>query len=157
MTHLRTCEETRGDFCISTDKNRLDIEIIHHFLAEESYWSKDVPSSVVRKAVSNSLCFGVFKGDEQVGFARVVSDYVTFAWLADVFILKEYRGIGLSKWMLEFIMSHPDLQVLRRWMLATRDAQRLYEKYGFKPVAHPERLMENHQPDVYKDAHVDLH
>lgn len=155
LTHQKTYEERREDFCISTDKDRLNIEVIHYFLANESYWSKDIPLSVVHKAVSNSLCFGVFKGDEQVGFARVVSDYVTYAWLADVFILKEYRGLGLSKWMLEFIMSHPDLQVLRRWMLATRDAHKLYSRYGFKPVAHPERLMENHQPDVFKAAWVD--
>jgi len=140
---------------MSTDKTRLDIEVIYHFLASESYWSKDIPFHVVRKAVSNSLCFGVFKGDEQVGFARVVSDCVTFAWLADVFILKEYRGIGLSKWMLDVIMSHPDLQILRRWMLATRDAHELYSRYGFKPIAHPERLMENHLPDVFEDALVD--
>ena len=152
MTLQTNYEIRREDFCISTDKKRLDIEVIHHFLANKSYWSKGIPLPVVRKAVSNSLCFGVFKGDEQVGFARVVSDYVTFAWLADVFILKECRGIGLSKWMLEVIMSHPDLQVLRRWMLATRDAHGLYAKYGFKPVAHPERLMENHQPDVFIDA-----
>lgn len=152
MTLQTNYEVRREDFCISTDKKRLDIEVIHHFLANKSYWSKDIPLPVVRKAVGNSLCFGVFKGDEQVGFARVVSDYVTFAWLADVFILKECRGIGLSKWMLEVIMSHPDLQVLRRWMLATRDAHGLYAKYGFKPVAHPERLMENHQPDVFIDA-----
>jgi len=152
LTLQTNYEIRREDFCISTDKKRLDIEVIHHFLANKSYWSKGIPLPVVRKAVSNSLCFGVFKGDEQVGFARVVSDYVTFAWLADVFILKECRGIGLSKWMLEVIMSHPDLQVLRRWMLATRDAHGLYAKYGFKPVAHPERLMENHQPDVFIDA-----
>jgi GNAT superfamily N-acetyltransferase len=94
----------------------------------------------------------VFKGVEQIGFARIVSDYVTFAWLADVYILEEYRGRGLSKWMLEFIMSHPDLQGLRRWMLATRDAHGLYYKYGFQPISHPERLMEIHQPDVYKEA-----
>jgi GNAT superfamily N-acetyltransferase len=152
LTLQTNYEVRREDFCISTDKKRLDIEVIHHFLENKSYWSKDIPLPVVRKAVSNSLCFGVFKGDEQVGFARVVSDYVTFAWLADVFILKECRGIGLSKWMLEVIMSHPDLQVLRRWMLATRDAHGLYAKYGFKPIAQPERLMENHQPEVFKNA-----
>lgn len=152
MTLQKTYEVRKDEFCISTDKNRLDTEVIHHFLAYESYWSEDIPLHVVRKAISNSLCFGVFKGDEQVGYARVVSDYVTFAWLADVFILENYRGLGLSKWMLEVIMSHPDLQVLRRWMLATRDAHGLYAKYGFVPIAHPERLMENHQPDVFIDA-----
>ena len=152
MTLQNNYEVRRGDFYISTDKNRHNIEVIHDFLAYESYWSMDIPLHVVRKAISNSLCFGVFKGDEQVGFARVVSDYVTFAWLADVFILKEYRGTGLSKWLLEVIMRHPDLQILRRWMLATRDAHELYSRYGFKPIAHPERLMENHQPDVFEDA-----
>ena len=155
MAYLRNYEEQKGDFLISTENKRFDIASIHRFLAYESYWSKDIPLPIVQKAVSNSLCFGVFKGDEQIGFARVVTDYVTFAWLADVFIHQEYRGMGLSKWMLEFIMDHPDLQVLRRWMLATRDAHGLYERYGFKPVANPERLMENHQPDVFEDALVD--
>lgn len=152
LSQTRTLEEYWGKFCISTDNNRLDIPSIHHFLAYESYWSKNIPYSIVQEAVSNSLCFGVFNGDEQIGFARVVSDYVTFAWLADVYILEEYRGLGLSKRMLEFIMSHPDLQGLRRWMLATRDAHGLYERYGFKPVSHPERLMENHKPDVFREV-----
>jgi GNAT superfamily N-acetyltransferase len=143
-------EVQKDQFCISTDVDRLDIASIHHFLANESYWSKDIPFIIVQKAVRNSLCFGMFKGEEQIGFARVVSDYVTFAFLADVYILKEYRGLGLSKWLLELILSHPDLQGLRRWMLATRDAHDLYGKYGFRPISHPERLMEIHQPNIYR-------
>lgn len=152
MTEPGILEVHRGDYWISTDRNRLDIDSIHQFLANKSYWSKDIPYSIVNKAVSKSLCFGVFMDDEQIGFARVVSDYVTFAWLADVYILEEFRGMGLGKWMLEFIMSHPDLQSLRRWMLATRDAQGLYARYGFKPIQNPERFMENHQPDVFKEG-----
>ena len=150
MTIPSIIEHQRDQFCVSTDVNRLDIASIHHFLANESYWSKNIPFNVVQKAVRNSLCFGVFKGEKQIGFARVVSDFVTFAFLADVFILEEYRGRGLSKWLLEFIMDHPDLRGLRRWMLATRDAHGLYAKFGFQPLSHPERLMEIHQPDIYR-------
>lgn len=142
-------EWTRGEFVISTDRSRLDVEAVHRFLSTESYWSPGIPLEVVRRAIEHSLAFGVYRGGEQVGFARVVTDYTTFAYLADVFILASQRGQGLSKWLMEAIQSHPDLQGLRRWMLATRDAHGLYAQHGFTPLKVPERFMERHDPDVY--------
>lgn len=143
-------EWTRGEFVISTDRARLDVEAVHRFLSTESYWSPGIPLEVVRRAIEHSLPFGVYRGGEQVGFARVVTDYTTFAYLADVFILASLRGQGLSKWLMEAIQSHPDLQGLRRWMLATRDAHGLYAQHGFTPLKAPERFMERHDPDVYR-------
>ena len=150
MPQKTILEYHKDNLTISTDKSRLDISTIHNFLANESYWSKNIPLTIVQEAVKNSLCFGLYDGDRQIGFARVVSDYVTFAFLADVFIVKGSRGWGLSKWLLECIISHPELQGLRRWMLATRDAHELYAKLGFRPLAHPERLMEIHHPELYR-------
>jgi GNAT superfamily N-acetyltransferase len=143
-------EWTRGEFVISTDRSRLDVEAVHRFLSTESYWSPGIPLEVVRRAIEHSLPFGVYRGGQQVGFARVVTDFTTFAYLADVFILESQRGQGLSKWLMEAILSHPDLQGLRRWMLATRDAHGLYAQHGFKPLKAPERFMEKHDPDVYR-------
>jgi inosine/xanthosine triphosphatase len=137
-------------YSISSDPNRLQIEIIHDFLAKHAYWSIGIPRSVVERAIKNSLCFGVFHGSRQVGFARVVTDRATFAYLADVFILEEHRGRGLSKQLLETILQHPDLKGLRRWSLATRDAHDLYARFGFQSLAAPERWMEIRQPDPYK-------
>lgn len=142
-------EWTRGEFVISTDRARLDVEAVHRFLSTESYWSPGIPLEVVRRAIEHSLAFGVYRGGEQVGFARVVTDFTTFAYLADVFILASLRGQGLSKWLMEAIQSHPDLQGLRRWMLATRDAHGLYAQHGFRPLKAPELFMERHDPDVY--------
>src|SRR5215831_14902244 len=131
---VQSIEARRDNYLVSNDKSKLDLDVIHGFLTE-SYWSPGVPLRIVKKAIENSLCFGVYDGEAQVGFARVVSDYATFAYLADVFILESHRGRGLSKWMMECIMTHPDLQGLRRWMLGTRDAHGLYSQYGFETVA----------------------
>lgn len=143
-------EVTRGDFTISTDRQRLDLVFIHHELSH-SYWAEAIPFELVKKYIPNSLCFGIYHGQQQVGFARVVSDYTTFGYLADVFVTQAYRGQGLSKWLMEVIMAHPDLQGLRRFMLATRDAHELYTKYGFAPLANPDRIMEIVRPDMYKN------
>ena len=142
-------EWNRGEFTISTDRNRLQIEAIHKFLAEESYWANKRTKEQTERAIKNSLPFGVYKGENQIGFARVVTDYATFAYLGDVYILNEFRGQGLSKWLMETIVNHPDLQGFRRWVLATKDAHTLYEKYGFTPLKHPARWMEKAAPDAY--------
>ncbi len=136
----------RNGFTISTDKSRLDVAAIHDFLANSSYWARNVPLATVLKSIENSLCFGVYEGDRQVGFARVITDYAVFAYLADVFILEAYRGRGLAKRLMACIVSHPELQNLRRWMLATKDAHGLYAQYGFNPLSKPERFMEASQP-----------
>ena len=137
------------DFEISTDKSRLDLEAIHAFLTA-SYWSPGVPVEVVRKAIDHSICFGIFQGSAQVGFARVTTDRATFAYLADVYVLETCRGKGLGKRLMDVIMAHPDLQGLRRFMLATRDAHGLYAQYGFAPIGSPDRLMEILKPDIYR-------
>jgi len=137
------------DFEISTDKSKLDIELIHRFLVEESYWAQTRTFEQTKTAIENSLCFGVYVEDRQIGFARVVSDHATFAYLGDVFILDEYRGKGLSKRLMEIIVSHPDLQGLRRWLLATKDAHGLYERFEFASLKFPERWMEKTAPDAY--------
>ncbi len=140
---------TQGEFVIDTDKDALQIEVIQSFLAEESYWARDRTIDQTRKAIQNSICFGVYAGQRQIGFARVVSDLATFAYLGDVFVLKEFRGQGLSKWLMEAVVSHPDLQGLRRWVLATKDAHGLYEQYEFAPLKFPGRWMERTAPDAY--------
>ena len=132
---------TKDDFLISTDLTRLDLQLIHRFLTQ-SYWAPKIPFEIVEKSVRNSLCFGVYHHDRQVGFARVISDFATFAYLADVFIVEEYRARGLSKWLMECILQHPDLQGLRRWSLATKDAHELYRKFGFTELQKPESHME---------------
>ncbi len=142
-------EWRRGEYSISTDKGRLDVAVIHGFLTM-SYWAAGVPMDVVKRSIEHSLAFGVYKEDQQVGFARVITDYATFAYLGDVFILEPFRGRGLSKWLMEVIVGHPELQGLRRWVLLTRDAHGLYRKVGFTELSHPERYMEMHFPDVYK-------
>lgn len=137
-----------GDFEISTDPARIDVATVHGFLAE-SYWAHGIPRHTVEQAIRNSLCFGIYRGKQQVGFARVITDRATFAYLADVFVLEPYRGRGLSQWLMECIIGHPDLQGLRRWMLATRDAHELYQRFGFAALKTPERWMEIHYPDIY--------
>lgn len=137
------------EFTINTDRERLQIEVIHGFLSEESYWAKERTLDQTVKAIENSLCCGVYCGEKQIGFARVVTDYATFAYVGDVFILDAYRGRGLSKWLMETIVSHPELQNLRRWILATKDAHSLYEKYGFAELRFPERWMERVAPNAY--------
>ncbi|MDP4263933.1 MAG: GNAT family N-acetyltransferase [Bacteroidota bacterium] len=140
---------TKGEYTISTDKNEMDIDFIHGFLTN-SYWAAGITREIISRSVQGSLCFGVFHTGKQVGFARMVTDGATFAYLADVFIDEKYRGKGLSKWLMEFIMSHPDLQGLRRILLATRDAHGLYAQFGFTPLNNPDRWMQIHNPDVYK-------
>lgn len=123
--------------------------MIHEFLSQESYWAQGRTLEQTQRAIDNSWCFGVYIEDKQIGFARVVSDCATFAYVGDVFIIEEFRGQGLSKWLMETIISHPELQGLRRWVLATRDAHALYEKFGFHELTFPERWMERPAPDAY--------
>lgn len=137
---------------ITTDATALDIPRVHRFLSENTYWAKGIPLPVVQKAIANSLCFGGFLGDEQVAFARVISDYATFANLVDVFVLPEHRGNGYSKQLMDAVFSHPQLQGLRRFTLATGDAHGLYAKYGFTAPRYPESLMERYVPDLYISA-----
>ena len=133
----------REAYLVTTDKARLDLSLVHSFL-KTSYWAGGIPAEVVRRSVENSLTFGLFRDDEQVGFARVVTDYATFAYLADVFVLEPHRGQGLGKWMMEVVFSHPELQGLRRWMLATQDAHGLYRKYEFAELEEPQIFMEKY-------------
>jgi GNAT superfamily N-acetyltransferase len=133
---------------VSTDGSRFDVGAIHAFLSQ-TYWSPGISRAMVERAIANSLCFGVLLGSEQVGFARVVTDRATFAYLADVYILEQHRGKGLSHLLMEHVIRHPDLQGLRRMLLVTRDAHGLYEKHGFKALASPERLMERLNPNAY--------
>lgn len=139
----------RGEYEISTDPQRLDVAAVHAYLTQ-SYWSPGIPRAMVERTIANSLCFGLYCGAEQVGFARVVTDRATFAYLADVFILDPHRGKGLSKWLMEFVTGHEDLQGLRRFMLATKDAHGLYRQFGFTELANPSRMMEILQPNVYQ-------
>ncbi|WP_207423002.1 GNAT family N-acetyltransferase [Desertivirga brevis] len=134
---------------ISTDKTKLDIPLIHSYLSKESYWAKNIPLEIVERSIENSLCFGVYLNDNQIGFARIMSDYATFAYLADVFVLPPYRKRGVSKKLMEFIKEHPSLQGLRRWMLATMDAHGLYKQFGFSQLAHPDRFMEISTTGLY--------
>ncbi|HEX8162643.1 MAG TPA: GNAT family N-acetyltransferase [Pyrinomonadaceae bacterium] len=128
-------EQTRDDYLISDDGARLDLDLIYDFLSGESYWARGRSRERVELSVANSLPFGLYKGGAQVGFARVVTDYATFAWLADVFVLDSERGRGLGVWLVETILSHPDLRGVRRWLLATRDAQELYRRFGFSDLS----------------------
>src|SRR5579872_237749 len=142
-------EHRRDQFLVSTDRARLDLDMIHGFLTN-CYWAKGVPREVVERSIEHALCFGVFDGSgAQVGFARVISDFATIAYVGDVFVLDTHRGRGLGKWLMECITQHPALQGLRRWILTTRDARGLYAQVGFAPVKSPERYMELHDPHVY--------
>ena len=134
---------------ISTDKNRLDVTFVHRFLCDESYWAAHIPLDLVRTSIDNSLCFGAYDGGAQVGFARVVTDYATFGYVADVFVALSHRGKGVGKELMAAIAAHPSLQRLRRWHLVTRDAHRLYEQFGFRPLRTPERHMEMIVTDPY--------
>jgi GNAT superfamily N-acetyltransferase len=146
-------EWKQTDYLVSDDRELLQLDRVHSYLSTEAYWCLEIPKEVVRKAAENSLCFGVYKITEQdllqVGYARVVSDYATFAYLCDVYIEEKFRGIGLSKWLMKCIMSHPELQCLRRFLLATKDAHGLYEKSGFKITATSDRFMEIKDNDLY--------
>ena len=139
---MNTYETTDGNVLISDDKARLDHSLIHRFLSERSYWAKGVSRETVERSIEHSLCFGLYKAGRQAGFARVVTDFATFAWLADVFIVEEERGGGLGKKLVAGVLGHPELQGLRRFLLGTRDAHKLYEQFGFAPLEYPERFME---------------
>ena len=139
----------RNEFTISTNKEKLDFKIIHHFLTTETYWARERTPEIVARSFENSLPFVILKADETVGWARVVTDYATFAWLADVFIRREFRGLGLSKWLMETILAHDDLQGLRRFLLATRDAHELYRQFGFDDLRIPQLWMERTAPNAY--------
>ena len=141
------------NFVISTDQNKLDLNLIHEFIAD-SYWAKGIPFETLKRSIKNSLCFGAYEQaglqpGKQVGFARMVTDKATFAYLADVFVLDDYRGQGISRLLMDAVMSHSELQGLRRIMLATQDAHRLYEKYGFEEVPNPQSLMQKWKPGIY--------
>ena len=147
---MNVVEHRRDGYFVSSDPRLLDLNVIHDFLTN-CYWAKGIPRDLVARSIEHSLCFGIYDGTgAQVGFARVITDLATIAYLGDVFVLESHRGRGLSKWMMECITQHPDLQGLRRWILLTRDAHALYSKYGFKPLKSPERYMELHRPDVYE-------
>lgn len=133
------------DYTFSTDKSRLDVPFIHHYLSEESYWAKNIPLEIVESSIAGSLCFGIYHQERQVGFARVITDHATFAYLADVFIDQAHRGKGLSKQLMAFIFSESSLQGLRRWMLGTLDAHGLYAQFGFTPLQQPGRFMERRE------------
>lgn len=139
----------KGEFTISTDKTLLDFDVIQSFLVNDSYWAQSRTPEQTRTAIDNSMCFGVYLADRMVGFARVVSDKATFAYIGDVFILDEFRGKGLSKWLMQTIVDHPELQGLRRWVLATKDAHGLYSQFEFAELRHPERWMEKTAPGAY--------
>jgi GNAT superfamily N-acetyltransferase len=140
---------------ISSQKTDMDITVIHRYLAS-SYWAKDIPLATLTNAIENSLCFGVFtQAGAQVGFARVISDFATFGYLSDVFILEEHRGQGLSKWLMRELFSHPQLQGFRRFSLVTKDAHELYTRFGFSALASPEGYMEHWLPDIYQTAQLD--
>ena len=152
-------EVEKDGYIISTDSSKLNLEMIHHYLSKESYWAENIPFETVKKSVENSLCFGLYHYDKQripsviqVGFARLITDKTTFAYLADVFILEEYRGKGLSKFLISAIHAHPELQTLRRWMLGTKDAHGLYAQFGWALFTEDQmkRFMQLHNPDVYK-------
>jgi len=135
---------------ISDDKARLDHVFIHQFLSERSYWAEGVTRELVDRSIAHSLCFGIYENGKQAGFARVVTDYATFAWLADVFIVETCRGRNLGKKLVAAILAHPRLGGLRRFMLGTKDAHGLYAQFGFKPVELPERFMEIRAASSYK-------
>jgi GNAT superfamily N-acetyltransferase len=141
----------KGEFTVSTDRKRIDLDVVHGFLTQ-CYWAKGIPREVVARSIENSLCFGVYANGKQIGFARVISDYATYAYIGDVFVVDSFRGRGLGKWLMECVMQHSRLQGLRRWSLVTRDAHGLYSKLGFEPLKKPENYMELHRPEVYQKA-----
>jgi GNAT superfamily N-acetyltransferase len=141
---------TSGKYSITTDQEKLDLDAIHAFLSR-CFWAEAIPKETVAKSIANSLCFGLFDGGSQVGFARVVTDRATYAYLCDVYVLESHRGHGLGKWLIETVMAHPDLQGLRRFQLVTRDAHGLYSRHGFAAPAHPERHMEIFKHGMYVD------
>jgi GNAT superfamily N-acetyltransferase len=144
-------EFRKGEFTVTTDPGLIDLDMVYGFLTE-CYWAKGIPREVVARSIENSLCFGLYAQGKQIGFARVISDGATYAYIGDVFVLESFRGRGLGKWLMECIMQHPRLQGLRRWSLVTRDAHALYAHLGFTPLKRPQNYMELHDPDVYQKA-----
>jgi GNAT superfamily N-acetyltransferase len=141
-------ERSEDGLVFSTDRSRLDIDFVHDFLSRESYWVPNIRREFVERAIERSTCFGVYDGATQVAFARVVGDGAGFAWLADVFVASDRRADGIGTKLVAFVMAHPDVATARRFMLATRDAHGLYAKFGFTPLAHPERIMERYDADA---------
>ena len=144
-------EFCHGEFTVSTDRERIDLDVVHGFLTE-CYWAKGIPRDVVARSMENSLCFGLYGAGKQVGFARVISDYATYAYIGDVFVLGPFRGRGLGKWLIECVMKYPRLHGLRRWSLVTRDGHGLYSQFGFEPLKKPQNYMELHRPDIYQET-----
>jgi GNAT superfamily N-acetyltransferase len=142
----------RGDLFVSTDPALLDLAVIHDFLANRSYWALGISRELQQRALDGSLCFGLYDAGRQIGLARIVTDRATFAWLCDVFVLEDSRGRGLSKWLMECVMQHPDLQGLRRFILGTRDAHTLYERFGFQPISDASRFLQIHKVDAYRSG-----
>ena len=149
---MKPYEISEGDLLISDDKARLDRPLIHRFLSQRSYWAQNVPVEIVERSIEHSLCCGLYQAGAQIGFARAVTDFATFAWLADVFIVEEARGHGYGKKLVAAMAAHPGLQTLRRFMLGTRDAHTLYEQFGFALVKYPERFMEKCPETGYKSG-----
>lgn len=145
-------EIKENGFIFSDDRNLVDAKAVHQYLSISSYWAKDIPFDLVKRSIENSLCFGIYKAQQQVGFARWITDKATFAYLCDVYVLDEFRGLGLSKKLMSLMLFHPDLQGLRRYQLATLDAHGLYEQFGFKAIEHPERQMGIVFKDLYSKA-----
>jgi GNAT superfamily N-acetyltransferase len=143
-------EKVTDGILFSTDKARIDVSFVHQYLSNESYWAAGIPLALVQQSINNALCVGVYDGDRQIGFSRVITDFATFGYLADVFVEESYRGKGLSKILMDFILSFPELKILRRMLLATRDAHGLYAQFQFKPLTSPDKFMEFHRPDIYK-------
>lgn len=148
-------EWQKEGFTISTDKHKLELAYIHHYLSKESYWAEAIPIEIVQQSINNSVCFGVYNQEKQIGFARVITDEATFGYLADVFIDTAFRGKGLSKWLMQIIMAYPAFQNLRRIMLVTKDAQGLYEQFGFTYPNNVQEVMYVRRPDIYKQWHKD--
>lgn len=146
---MKTILLQKDEYSISNDQSQLDIDAIHNFLSTKAYWSLNIPKEKVEVSIKNSLCFGLYENSKQIGFARVITDFSTIAYLGDVYILEEHRGKGLSKWLMETIMSFPELQGLRRWILLTGDAHKLYRKYGWTDLADSTNWMELHNKNVY--------
>jgi GNAT superfamily N-acetyltransferase len=153
---MQIIEKQIGKFLISTDKSKVDIALVQEYLANQSYWAKGIPFSFVEKSIANSLVFGIYKDNEQVGFCRAVTDYSTFAWLCDVFIVENHRGQGLSKALIAFVKDHPGLQNLRNFVLGTLDAHGLYAQFGFGPLQTPQNMMQIKDFDVYKKINQEV-
>ncbi|CAN5547161.1 GNAT family N-acetyltransferase [soil metagenome] len=149
MMQSKLIEKIKEEFVLTTDKSKMDVIAIHDYLSNQSYWSRNIPIDVFRRSFENSLNFGILYHGRQIGYGRIISDFATIAYLADVYVLPEFRRRGLSKWLMEEIMYYPDLQGLRRWILLTSDAHELYKKFGWKEIKSPEKYMELHNPDVY--------